>query len=114
MSRFTLRRPKLPKNPVGDWIDDRKEGTAQFVYDKLDPYYGEGGVFQGVTEEVRQGDLVGAGVEATQTVFIEPVVEAGVDVAVTTVETITDTVTDRVPDIGIIVGIGALALLLSK
>ena len=53
-----------------------KAGTAQFLYETLDPVYGEGAPLEEVTEQVRQGDYVGAGLEAVENVFVEPVVDS--------------------------------------
>ena len=71
-----------------------KEGTAKFIYETLDPIYGEGGVFEDVTEQVREGDLVGATIEATETVFVEPVIDY-------TVETVIEPVVDSVVATGL-------------
>ena len=54
-----------------------KEGFAQWTYDTLDPVYGEDAPLEAVTEQVREGDYVGAGLEATSTIFVEPVIDFG-------------------------------------
>ena len=66
-----------------------KAGTAQFLYETLDPVYGEGAPLEEVTEQVRQGDYVGAGLEAVENVFVEPPLDY-----------ITDSVVEPVAEIG--------------
>jgi len=51
------------------------ENVAEFFYDTLDPVFGEGAPLEDVAEQVREGDLVGAGLEAVEEVFIEPIVD---------------------------------------
>ena len=45
---------------------------AETTFNVLDPLYGEGGALEPVTEQVREGDLIGAGLEATEIVFVDP------------------------------------------
>ena len=52
-----------------------KKGTAKFIYGTLDPVFGEGAPLEEVADEVREGDLIGAGLEAVENVFVEPVID---------------------------------------
>jgi hypothetical protein len=98
-----------------------KQGLAEWTYDTLDPLYGESGVFEDVTAQVREGDIVGAGLEAVETVFIEPVVDY---VTETVVEPIIETGKDvyesgkeyikPIADYATIAIIGVAYLMLSK
>ena len=72
-----------------------KEGFAQWTYNTLDPIYGEGAPLEEVTQQVREGDLVGAGLEATEQIFIEPIVDYGSD---SVVEPILDTGSSLIDD----------------
>jgi hypothetical protein len=56
-----------------------KEGFAQWSYDTLNPAFGEGAPLEDVADKVREGDYVGAGIEATSEIFVEPVSEAVID-----------------------------------
>ncbi len=62
-----------------------KQGLAEWTYNTLDPVYGEGAPLEEVTEQVRQGDIVGAGFEAVENVLVEPVIDYTVESVVTPV-----------------------------
>lgn len=60
---------------IGDPAHNIQTGAAEIIYDTLDPYYGEGGTFEDVTTQVREGDIVGAVLETGDAVFVDPVTE---------------------------------------
>jgi len=87
---------------------------AETVYETLDPYFGEGEVFEDVTAKVEEGDILGAGLEVIDTVFVEPVVEYTEE----KVEDVIDLIEEPLEELKetgekyLLYGVGALALIL--
>lgn len=68
-----------------------KEGFAQWSYDTLNPVFGEDAPLEDVADKVREGDIVGAGVEATTEIFVDPIVDTGKDAVVGVAEDVIET-----------------------
>ena len=68
-----------------------KEGVAQFTYDTLNPVFGEDAPLEDVADKVREGDIVGAGLEATTEIFVDPIVDTGKDAVVGVAEDVIET-----------------------
>lgn len=87
---------------------------AETTYDVLDPFFGEGEVFEDVAAKVEEGEILEAGLEVIDTVFVEPVVEYTEE----KVEDIIDYIEEPLEELKetgekyILYGVGALALIL--
>lgn len=112
ISSIDIPTPTLPDIALPDISLPSKEDIltpiAETAFDVLDPFYGEGGVLEPVTEKVQEGDLIGAGLTATDVVFVDPVIEYGQE----KLEPVTEGIQEN-KDL-LLLGAGVLALLLLR
>jgi len=102
----------------GEGIPDDGIGVvdviATTVYDALDPFFGEGEVFEEVAVLVEEGEILEAGLEVIDTVFVEPVVDYTTEKVEDVIEFIEEPLEElkETTEKYVLYGVGVLALIL--